>query len=41
MTNILDIPLNFPCDAMLPNRLAKAAMSDCLADADNHSVTIS
>jgi hypothetical protein len=40
MTNILDTPLNFPCGATLPNRFAKAAMSEGFADADNHSVTI-
>src|SRR3981081_209605 len=37
MMSILDTPLNLPCGATLPNRLAKAAMSERLADADNHA----
>ena len=37
MTTILGTPLNLPCGATLPNRLAKAAMSEGLADADNHA----
>src|SRR5258708_19815595 len=37
MTTILDPPLNLPCGATLPNRLAKAAMSEGLADADNQA----
>ncbi len=36
-TTILDTPLNLPCGATLPNRLAKAAMSEGLADADNQA----
>jgi 2,4-dienoyl-CoA reductase-like NADH-dependent reductase (Old Yellow Enzyme family) len=36
-TTILGNPLNLPCGAILPNRLAKAAMSEGLADADNHA----
>jgi 2,4-dienoyl-CoA reductase-like NADH-dependent reductase (Old Yellow Enzyme family) len=34
-TTILGSPLDLPCGATLPNRLAKAAMSEGLADADN------
>jgi len=37
MTTILDTPLKLPCGATLPNRLAKAAMSEGLADADNQA----
>ncbi|KAA0087020.1 NADH:flavin oxidoreductase/NADH oxidase family protein [Mycolicibacterium sp. P9-64] len=37
MTTPLDQPLDLPCGATLPNRLAKAAMSEGLADAANHS----
>src|SRR5260221_6469832 len=37
MTTILDPPLTLPCGATLPNRLAKAAMSEGLADADNQA----
>ena len=36
-TTILGTPLNLPCGATLPNRLAKAAMSEGLADADNQA----
>src|SRR5260370_4754676 len=36
-TTILGHPLNLPCGAILPNRLAKADMSEGLADADNHA----
>jgi len=31
----LDSPLTLPCGAVLPNRLAKAAMSEQLAEFDN------
>ena len=34
-TTILDTPLNLPCGATLPNRLAKPAMSEGLADPSN------
>jgi len=37
MTNLLARPLSLPCGATLPNRLCKAAMSEGLADRDNHS----
>src|SRR5260221_10893147 len=37
MTNPLARPLDLPCGATLSNRLAKAAMSEGLADAGNHS----
>ena len=37
MTNSLARPLNLPCGATLSNRIAKAAMSEGLADSDNHS----
>ena len=37
MTNLLDWPLDLPCGATLSNRLAKAAMSEGLADSSNHS----
>ena len=37
MTTILDTPLNLPCGVTLPNRLAKAAMSEGLADPDNQA----
>jgi len=37
MTSPLCIPVTLPCGAVLPNRLAKAAMSEGLADADNHA----
>jgi 2,4-dienoyl-CoA reductase-like NADH-dependent reductase (Old Yellow Enzyme family) len=37
MTNPLSKPLDLPCGATLPNRLAKAAMSEGMADADNRS----
>src|SRR5215471_13511163 len=37
MTNPLARPLDLPCGARLHNRLAKAATSEGLADADNHS----
>jgi len=36
MTNPLAQPLDLPCGATLSNRLAKAAMSEGLADFDNH-----
>src|ERR1700704_5020199 len=37
MTNPLGWPLDLPCGATLSNRLAKAAMSEGLADSGNHS----
>jgi 2,4-dienoyl-CoA reductase-like NADH-dependent reductase (Old Yellow Enzyme family) len=37
MTNFLARPLDLPCGATLSNRLAKAAMSEGLADSGNHS----
>jgi 2,4-dienoyl-CoA reductase-like NADH-dependent reductase (Old Yellow Enzyme family) len=37
MTNPLARPLDLPCGATLSNRLAKAAMSEGLADSANHS----
>jgi 2,4-dienoyl-CoA reductase-like NADH-dependent reductase (Old Yellow Enzyme family) len=37
MTDPLSEPLNLPCGATLSNRLCKAAMSEGLADAENHS----
>jgi 2,4-dienoyl-CoA reductase-like NADH-dependent reductase (Old Yellow Enzyme family) len=37
MADALTQPLALPCGAMLPNRLAKAAMSEGLADPANHS----
>jgi 2,4-dienoyl-CoA reductase-like NADH-dependent reductase (Old Yellow Enzyme family) len=37
MTNLLDWPLDLPCGATLSNRVAKAAMSEGLADPGNHS----
>jgi 2,4-dienoyl-CoA reductase-like NADH-dependent reductase (Old Yellow Enzyme family) len=37
MTNPLARPLDLPCGATLSNRLAKAAMSEGLADSDNQS----
>jgi 2,4-dienoyl-CoA reductase-like NADH-dependent reductase (Old Yellow Enzyme family) len=39
MTAFLSQPLELPCGAILPNRLAKAAMSEGMADADNHATT--
>ena len=39
MTHPLDRPLVLPSGATLPNRLAKAAMSEGLADVANHSTT--
>jgi 2,4-dienoyl-CoA reductase-like NADH-dependent reductase (Old Yellow Enzyme family) len=36
-TPTLSTPLVLPCGAVLPNRLAKAAMSEGIADADNHA----
>jgi 2,4-dienoyl-CoA reductase-like NADH-dependent reductase (Old Yellow Enzyme family) len=39
MTHPLDRPLVLPSGATLPNRLAKAAMSEGLADAANHSTS--
>src|SRR5258708_17132615 len=36
-TTILGNPLNLPGGTTLPNRLPKAAMSEGLADADNHA----
>jgi 2,4-dienoyl-CoA reductase-like NADH-dependent reductase (Old Yellow Enzyme family) len=35
MTSLLNRPLKLPCGAVLPNRLAKAAMTEGLADAHN------
>src|SRR3982074_1086238 len=37
MTNPLAQPLDLPCGATLSNRVAKAAMSEGLADSGNHS----
>jgi 2,4-dienoyl-CoA reductase-like NADH-dependent reductase (Old Yellow Enzyme family) len=37
MTSTLAAPLALPCGAVLPNRICKAAMSEGLADAENHS----
>ncbi len=37
MTNLLDWPLDLPCGTTLSNRVAKAAMSEGLADSGNHS----
>jgi 2,4-dienoyl-CoA reductase-like NADH-dependent reductase (Old Yellow Enzyme family) len=37
MTNLLDWPLDLPCGARLSNRVAKAAMSEGLADSGNQS----
>jgi len=37
MTNLLDWPLDLRCGATLSNRVAKAAMSEGLADSSNHS----
>src|SRR4030088_606381 len=37
MTNPLARPLDLPCGATLSNRLAKAALSEGLADSRNHS----
>jgi 2,4-dienoyl-CoA reductase-like NADH-dependent reductase (Old Yellow Enzyme family) len=37
MINLLDCPLDLPCGATLSNRVAKAAMSEGLADSGNHS----
>jgi len=37
MPNPLSKPLDLPCGATLSNRLAKAAMSEGIADAGNHS----
>ena len=37
MTNLLSQPVTLPCGAVLPNRIAKAAMSEGMADVDNHS----
>jgi 2,4-dienoyl-CoA reductase-like NADH-dependent reductase (Old Yellow Enzyme family) len=37
MTNLLDLPLDLPGGATLSNRIAKAAMSEGLADSGNHS----
>lgn len=37
MTSALSRPLRLPSGALLPNRLVKAAMSEGLADARNHS----
>jgi 2,4-dienoyl-CoA reductase-like NADH-dependent reductase (Old Yellow Enzyme family) len=34
---LLTQSLALPCGATLPNRLCKAAMSEGLADADNHA----
>ena len=37
MTTPLSRPLRLPSGAVLPNRIVKAAMSEGLADVDNHS----
>src|SRR3979411_238431 len=37
MTNLLDCSLDLPCGATLSNRVAKAAMSEGLADSGNHA----
>jgi 2,4-dienoyl-CoA reductase-like NADH-dependent reductase (Old Yellow Enzyme family) len=37
MNTILSEPLKLPCGATLSNRIAKAAMSEGMAQADNHS----
>lgn len=37
MNDLLSQPLPLPCGAVLSNRLCKAAMSEGLADADNHA----
>jgi 2,4-dienoyl-CoA reductase-like NADH-dependent reductase (Old Yellow Enzyme family) len=37
MPNALSSPITLPCGAVIANRLAKAAMSEGLADANNHS----
>lgn len=37
MSNPLSEPIFLPCGATIPNRLAKAAMSEGLADTNNHS----
>ena len=39
MTTALDLstPLQLPCGVVLPNRIAKAAMSEGLADVNNHA----
>ncbi len=37
MTSLLAQTLELPCGATLSNRLVKSAMSECLADPDNHS----
>ncbi len=37
MTSPLSEPLPLPCGAVLPNRIAKAAMSEGMADAANHA----
>ena len=37
MTDLLSRPLTLPSGAVLPNRIVKAAMSEGLADAGNHS----
>lgn len=37
MTSILETSLRLPGGAVLPNRIAKAAMSEGLADANNHA----
>lgn len=37
MLDLLAQPLTLPCGALLPNRLCKTAMSEGLADADNHA----
>jgi len=39
MTSPLAAPLSLPCGAVLPNRICKAAMSEGLADAENHSTS--
>lgn len=37
MTNVLATPVALPCGAVLPNRLAKAAMSEGIADSCNRA----
>jgi len=37
MNNSLSVPIKLPCGVSLPNRLAKAAMSEGLSDLRNHS----
>jgi len=39
VTNLLEQPLMLPCGIRLPNRICKAAMSEGLADVENHSTS--